>query len=418
MKGGFARPPALPLSGHSLLMLRDPFAWMRRQMAARGERIRVRMGGTVYRLVVDPADVDWVLKTGHRHFSRAGGTAAEAMRTVTGDGLITNEGDAWRTHRRVVGRFFTRDAVAGFAPVIDAAVARILDAQADGAEVELTGMTERIASATIGGCLFGEALAGRETVFRIAMRGVLDHHWRRLRTPFHLMDRLPTRSRRRFERGLRVLDELVEDVIANDRRGCLVAHMLAARDGTAGFDDEAVRAETRTLLLAGQETVASSLAWAWLDLARAPTWQARAADDSAVRSACWKESLRLAPAVWLIERAVVEDHVHRGAEFSAGDLILISPYLTHRRAADWDAPEEFEPERFLGRPPPPSYLPFGIGPHACLGERLATAIADAATRRLLEKFRIEDREPDRPPKPRAGMTMRIAKGRRVRFGLS
>jgi cytochrome P450 len=101
------------------------------------------------------------------------------------------------------------------------------------------------------------------------------------------------------------------------------------------------------------------------------------------------EALRLYPPAWAISRRSLGPDVIGGIEVPTGTLAIISPWLVHRRAATWPAPEAFRPERFLdpasGRT---AYLPFGQGPRLCIGRDFALGEMAVVLSRLLLTHRV------------------------------
>ncbi len=131
------------------------------------------------------------------------------------------------------------------------------------------------------------------------------------------------------------------------------------------LDAEELRDEVLTLLLAGHETTASSLAWTLMLLSRYPAARERLenevdevlggrepkaedVDDLPWTKAVLSEAMRLYPPAWTIERDAVEDDDVAGVPIPAGSTIAVPPYLIHRNADIWPNPEGFQPERFMG----------------------------------------------------------------------
>src|SRR5581483_5473582 len=132
--------------------------------------------------------------------------------------------------------------------------------------------------------------------------------------------------------------------------------------------------EVLTLLLAGHETTANALTWAIVLLAKHPDEAERLADDAAVERVVL-EAMRLYPPAWVFERMATEDDVVGGYTFKKGTTALIVPWVLHRTPAYWEAPEKFDPDRWLpersqGRDKR-VYLPFGDGPRVCIGKGFA-----------------------------------------------
>jgi len=185
-------------------------------------------------------------------------------------------------------------------------------------------------------------------------------------------------------------DRIVRDVIAARRRdgtagrSDVLSMLLDARDehGAAMTDDE-LRDEMLTLLLAGHETTATTLAWVIHHLLAHPAHLARAraevdeVGDDVERlvflDAVIKETLRLTPIIPLVARRVARATTIGGHALPAGAVAAAAIYLVHRRPDLWPDPARFDPARFLGKKLDPThYFPFGGGTRRCLGMAFAT----------------------------------------------
>ncbi|WP_375501840.1 cytochrome P450 [uncultured Jatrophihabitans sp.] len=198
---------------------------------------------------------------------------------------------------------------------------------------------------------------------------------------------------RRFARLKDDVDRLLYTEIAERRTAADLGERTDVLSKLLHAAPEQSDAELRdhlvTLLLAGHETTASTLAWTLHDLARRPELLARvqrAADegDDAYLEATVKESMRLRPVIRNIARRLAKPARVAGYDLPAGVMIFPSIALVHQRADVWDEPAEFRPERFLGASPPPAtWIPFGGGLRRCLGAGLASVEAIAVLKTVL-----------------------------------
>jgi cytochrome P450 len=254
-------------------------------------------------------------------------------------------------------------------------------------------------------------------------------------TPEHL------RIRRARSRLRAVLDDLVDE---RRRRGPLPEEqadvldlLLDARDDRGDpLPRELVYDELVTLLIAGHESTSNALSWAFYLLATHPAEARllRAEIDEVLGDgeltpdhvtrlprarAVIEETMRLYPPAWSFGHAPVRDDVLGGFPVPAGRLIMIVPWATHRDAATFPDPEAFDPSRFLGREPAPfSYLPFGGGPHTCIGHqfaRIEAQIALVAWMRALHFELVPGQDVEPLPlitlRPREGLLMAHRKRR-------
>jgi cytochrome P450 len=167
--------------------------------------------------------------------------------------------------------------------------------------------------------------------------------------------------------------------------------------------------EVMTLLLAGHETTANALTWAFVLLAAHPDVEERlCAELDAVlggrapaladlprlpyTAAVMQEALRLYPPVWKAERQAIADDVVAGYRVPAGTLIGVTTHTLHRNPRYWPEPERFDPGRFLGERsegrPRCAYLPFGAGPRVCIGAAFAQMEGTIILAMIAQRFRL------------------------------
>jgi cytochrome P450 family 110 len=214
----------------------------------------------------------------------------------------------------------------------------------------------------------------------------------------------------RFTRVATRVDQLLGDAIAARRRergerDDILSLLLAVRaDDGQPIADAAVRDEVVTLLLAGHETVAIALAWAfyWLhrqpdDLQRLraelrPLGRPPSPDDLVqlpyLRAVC-EEALRLYPVVGAVTRRLRRPMTLRGYSVPAGVAVGAALPLIHLDPTRYPDPQRFRPERFLERTyTPDEYLPFGGGARRCIGAAFALAEMKIVLGSLLAQHRF------------------------------
>jgi cytochrome P450 len=232
----------------------------------------------------------------------------------------------------------------------------------------------------------------------------------------------------RFGRSLidRRMDAVIElrrrSEDLDERRDILSLLLLAKTEEGEELTDGEIRDELITLVLAGHETTANSLAWAWERLLRTPPAHERLLDS--VRSAGGDaeetieativEAMRSRPVVPIVGRRVMLPWRLGEYAVPADSPILISILLLHHQEELYPEPFEFQPERWLGRKPGTyEWIPFGGGIRRCLGAALAMAeqrvVLEATARRL--DLEADDPEPERAL--HRNVTMIPARGARV-----
>jgi cytochrome P450 family 135 len=203
---------------------------------------------------------------------------------------------------------------------------------------------------------------------------------------------------RRFAKLKEATDELIYAEIADrrtvtdlDGRTDVLSKLLVAAPEQS---DEELRDHLVTLLLAGHETTASTLAWTLHDLARRPEVLARVQraadeDDDAYLEATVKEAMRLRPVIRNVARRLAAPARVAGYDLPEGVIVFPSILLVHQTSRVWPSPGDFRPERFLGKnPAPATWIPFGGGIRRCLGAGLATVEAKAVLKTVLRNLDI------------------------------
>jgi cytochrome P450 family 135 len=229
--------------------------------------------------------------------------------------------------------------------------------------------------------------------------------------------------------GLETLDRATYPVIEQrrhaedlgDRRDILSLLLQARTESGEALSDKELRDELLTLVLAGHETTANSLAWTWERLVRTPLAHDQLRD--AVRSnedaaetieATIVEGMRARPVIPMIGRRVAVPWRLGKYAVPADTPVTISILLVHHREDLYPNPFEFRPERWLGRKPGTyEWIPFGGGIRRCLGAALAMAeqrvVLEAMARRL--DIEADDPEPERAL--HRNVTMIPSRGARV-----
>ncbi|TMK56329.1 MAG: cytochrome P450 [Actinobacteria bacterium] len=247
---------------------------------------------------------------------------------------------------------------------------------------------------------------------------------------------LPDRARSLLARGAlgrarSSLDAVIVAEIERRRRtpaggvgSDALAHLLQPTvDGEEALRTEVVCDQVRTLLLAGHESTATSLAWTLEHLVHAPNASKRLREEArsiggdggeAYTEAVLTESLRLSPPLANTQRQLTKALPSGPYTLVPGTLVTPCAYLIHRRPDLYPAPNEFRPERFLSAPPTPAaWLPFGGGPRRCLGASFARLQMNLILRRLFQRLSLEAVSAMREPVQRRGIVLAPANGAEV-----
>ncbi len=210
--------------------------------------------------------------------------------------------------------------------------------------------------------------------------------------------------------------------VAGARHDVLSMLLDATTEDGVPLSDEELRNELMTLVLAGHETTANTIAWTFERLTRNPEAYARlreevrAGDDTAYLDAVIHESMRSRPVIPMLAREVTVPWQFGSFTVPAGSVVALSVLLLHHREDVYPDPLEFRPERFLGvKPGTYTWIPFGGGIRRCLGAALAMAEMRTVISEIVRRTDLVATDPA-PESPRhRNVTMVPAHGGRVRI---
>ena len=404
------------LVGNLADVRRDRLGLITRLRREYGDLVRFKMASRTLHVVSRPEYVRHVLHENHQNYCKGVGLA-QAKRWL-GEGLVTSEGEKWARQRRMVQPSFHRARLGPFAAIVAETAGAMIDRwrglAARGEVIDLAEQMMRFTVSVIAKVMFSTDIANAGEMgaaFATALHDAME----RMTEIVALPDWFPTPGKRRFQRAIRVLDGIVRAIVQEHRNGAvrddLVSRLLAERDGPdGGFTDEEVRDQVMTILLAGHETTATSIAWTFHLLGQHPeALEAMRAEADTVLNGrvpthedvprlvwarqVYEESLRLYPPVWLIPRRAIAADVVGGYFIPPDSDMLICPWVIHRHPDYWDDPETFDPRRFAAEETaarlPYTFLPFGAGPRACIGKSLAMMEALIALTMITQHFRLE-----------------------------
>jgi enediyne biosynthesis protein E7 len=431
-------PPGHFLLGNLREFRRDVLGLVVSSAAEYGDVVRCRLGPQVVHLINHPDAIAQVLQKRAANYDKRT-RSSSSIKSVTGDSLLTCNGEFWKRQRRMDQPAFHHRQIAGFADQMTAAAARMLDRwQAGPQTLDIASEMAHLTYSIVGQTLFSfDTHSDAETVEQ-AMRVILPHVFNRLGNLINPPLWLPTPANRRFSRSLAAVDQVVYRIIHQHRlaqdRGepdhDLLAMLMRARDAEtgAGLDDSQLRNETITFLLAGHETTANALTWIFYLISQHPAVEQQLLEEInnvlagrtptladipqlPYTKSVIQESIRLYPPIWIIERRVIQQDVIHGYTLPTGSAVVISPYALHRHPAFWREPEKFDPTRFHAGVPE-AYIPFGAGPRFCIGNEFAMLEAQLITVMVLQAFQLK-LLPGHPVEPQPDITLRPKHGMKM-----
>ncbi len=389
---------------------RDPIGWLE-ALAREGDLVNIQFPSAPVYYAFHPDIIRECLATQQSSFEK--GRGIQRLRLILGNSALTLEGEKHVKRRRALQPLFRQERLNEYAnAIIERAYETTTcwrDAQIIDVANEMTRLTLAIASQVFLGLrLNSDEIASAST----ALSQVVDMFGVLMLPRGDKLVRLPLLSVKRFLAARDTLRSL-----ARRAHSEIYSCIANGNDNAEYAIDELV-----TLLIAGHETTALMLTWAIYLLTQHPTVLEKArcdierqqdsehsASDSITRvpflRAVLSETLRLYPPVWGIGRRTIEQVILDGEIIPEGAFVTISPWVIHRDARFYSAPDSFCPERWEnGNPPPYAYIPFGGGARRCIGETFAWMEGALILATILPRWNFKP--VSSPPDVKPGFTLR------------
>jgi cytochrome P450 len=375
----------------------------------------------------DPDAIKQVF-TGDPRLLHAGAANVILLPMLGHHSVLLLDGDAHMAQRKLLLPPFHGERMRRYLEVMARVTERELERWPLGEPLQMAPRMQAITLEVILRTVFGVQEDDRRERLRDALLAALD--WGTQPSRMALLAALgPHRVANAsfFKRVREPADELLYEEIGRRRgapdlaeRDDVLSLLLQARheDGSP-MSDEELRDELMTLLVAGHETTASSLAWAIERLVRHPEKlerlraEAEAGEDE-YAEAVTKETLRLRPILSIVLRRLVEPMEIGGRVLPAGVNVAPCIYLTHRRPDIYPEPLRFRPERFLDQPAGTyTWIPFGGGVRRCLGASFALFEMKVVLQTVVAKLALRAAEPRSERPVRRAITLVPSRGAEI-----
>jgi cytochrome P450 len=350
-------------------------------------------------LLNDPALIEELLVARTGSFIKSRGV--QRLGRLLGQGLLTSNGAFHLRQRRLVQPAFHRERIAAYATAMVARADRFAATLEAGETVAIDEAMERLTLGIAAETLFGADVDAEAGTIGAALDEAMAGFPAALSPIGELLDHLPmVPIVRRFRAARAQLDAIVYRLIGEKRAALaagrpgddVLSMLLAAREGDDTMTSEQIRDEAMTIFLAGYETTANALAWAWWLLATHPAVAAAvereldavlgdrlptAGDVPALRVCrdVIAETMRLYPPAWVVGREAVAAAPIGDWIVPRGGIAIACQLVMHRNPRFWREPDAFRPERWANGEtadlPRFAYFPFGGGNRICIGESFA-----------------------------------------------
>jgi cytochrome P450 len=396
-------------------MVRNRLDVMEYAVAQYGDAVRLPLGPKTLHIFNLPDHAKHVLTDNAANYHK--GIGQTHARRVMGDGLLTSDGELWRRQRKTIQPVFQAKRIARQAAVIaqeaEHLVAHLRQSVGQG-PVDVRAEMTALALGVLGRTLVDADLGAFESIGH-SFEAVQDQAMFEVMSLGAVPLWLPLPRQLRFRRAKKDLQDIVDTLAAARGAGAdgddIIARLIQSvrQETDAQVARERMRDELVTLLLAGHETTASTMSWAFYLLDKHPDgWDRVRAEAEEVLSGgpldaeamhgfryttmVLQETMRLFPPVWLLPRIAQADDQIGEYHVPAGADVLISPYLLHRHPGLWPDPGRFDPERFDPAKQASrdryAYIPFGAGPRFCVGNNLGMMEATIVLATVARELRL------------------------------
>jgi len=401
-------------------------------MAEYGDVTQAMIGPQPIALLMDPEDIRRVLVTNQKNFVK--GRSLERTKVLLGEGLLLAEGQQHLRQRRLMQPAFHRERLAAYADAMVHYADRTQSGWTDGQSLDMHREMMSLTLAIAGRTLFdadvdadahelAEALDLSLRMFDLAILPL-----------GRVLEYVPLPWVLRLHRARARTNKIIHSMIAERRangsdRGDLLSMLISALDTEgdgSGMTDTQLRDEIVTLIMAGHETTANALTWAFYLLSQHPDYAARLGEEVdrvlgdripsasdlpglVYTRAVLAEAMRLYPPAWIVERRALNDFEAGGYVIRRNTLVYVSSYLVQRDSRWWGAPECFAPERWDNDShqsrPKFTYFPFGGGTRICIGEHFAWMEGTLVLATIAQRWHVRYDRPE-PPVPQPMVTLR------------
>ena len=419
---------------------RDSLSFMEKLARDYGDIVRTRFFYVPAYFLYHPDHIEQVLTTNSRNFIKPLSFRTPFFHRLVGNGLLTSEGDFWRRQRRLAQPAFHRERISSYARIMVGDTEEMLATWRDGEIRDTHRDMMRLTMEVVTHTLFKADVSDDADKVARSLAVLVEPFGSQATLKWILDNRLPTPTNRRFHKEAAQLDEVIYRIIGqrrasgNQDQGDLLSMLLQAHDEDGSqMTDQQLRDEVITLFLAGQETTALTLTWAWYLLAQHPEAERKlreeldevlggrapeAADVPQLKftEMIAKESMRLYPPAYVVGREAVEACEIGGYHVPPGMQVFMVPWVVHRDPRFFDEPTAFKPERwtpeFINNLPKFAYFPFGGGPRVCIGNTFAMMEIVLLLATIAQKFRLDlvtkhpvELQPAMSLRPRNGIRM-------------
>lgn len=393
----------LPFIGNFLAYQKDKISFLTKMHKKNGDTFKVKIGNINLTVVTNPEDITRIMQENFNNYIKK----SNIDQFFGKKNIFLSNGEEWKEQRKMIRPVFKNEHIANFIPLIEQICeeefSQLEECEVFDIQEFFNKISFKVITSTIIGNEFQAHYQLKEHIKIVTdsltqMNSIQN---------FSLLYKSKIKKR---DESIEFIDKVIFKIIDDKKKSkefssdalSMLAELSLQKDST--MTDKEIRDQLVTLIFAGYETTALCMSWLTHLLSKNSPYQVILREEfktllntSPLESTPYqtvdniiKESMRLYPPGWAWSRVALKEDLLKNHKVIAGEIILMSPYLTHRDPKIWDEPNKFHPERFQNEIVKGSFIPFGYGPRTCIGMSLAMIEMRIMLKHLLNRFELID----------------------------
>ena len=407
---------SIPLFGHLFAFRKDPFTFLNENCKTMGPVFSFKLMSRNFYVLNHPDLVKHVLVTNAKNYSRK--RSYQFLEEMLGRGLLTTEGEEWRKKRRIAQPAFYKDQLEHLLQQMEVSIEKYLEALHNRSNdiIDLDIEMNHLTLSVLSNSIIQSDLESRISLVKVSLRDALKYLTQKRFSAFKWLQHFPGNTKSEGRQGIKTLKSIVMEII-EDRRNSNIIHKDLLSMLMASTDDETKERlsnqelldEVMTMFIAGHDTTAVVLTWAFHLIGRHPEIEEKMVKEIRENSnsdtltmnelrnfpyikMVIQEVMRLYPPVWTFGRRAINDDNNNGYYVPANTFCTMPALFVHRNPEFWEKPDEFYPEHFMPEKVKErnkhAYFPFSAGQHFCIGEHYAQMEIQLVLIHILKKYKV------------------------------
>ena len=392
-------------------LVKNPVPVVNETMQELGPTYFFHMGGKTKGLITQDLEViQHIIQKNHKNYEKSP-LQSDVLASYIGKGLLTNNGESWFRQRRLIQPAFSKKNINALEQLVADEADRLLKTEiGNGGKINISNFSALLTFHIVARAIFSDEVTHDEIVeMRDHVERVQKMIILQVRQPFKKLYYILS-GKIAFHKKLAYDARMLGRNIAENRRISgrskqdILQFLLDTRYEDTGEPMllDQLAEELIILVVAGHETTAHTMTWTLFLLNQhADVYEKLMEEISSMGHqymdyfkpqsylmAVIKESMRLYPPAWVLDRSGIEDDEIQGRTIPKKTIIMSFIYGLHRNPEYWADAESFNPQRFIDNPKPEAYFPFGAGPRMCIGNHFAYLELVISLVQLLSRYKL------------------------------